>query len=350
MQCQAVLEMLSPYLDGVLDPAEYTAVEEHLAHCSSCRFELEELRSCMNLLQELPELSPPAGFRAGLMEKIDRLPSPTEVPVQKSWFDRVTQVSRHSWYRTAAVAAVMVMALGVTSLWEKDGNQFIPVPNQTPDVASIVQPNPDKQETEVKDSEPSETPVTVPDDKSPAKAEPNKPAAKPDEKPVKSTGQPARSFTVENYQPQPSEGLVDRSVLLKVGVQDPTAALRAVSSITQASGGSIVAPYSEASGKVVLRVPLDKSRGAEGQLKALGTVVTDMPTDKDLSGQHKQAVTVLDRLKEQKDQLEKKLVENAEPEVETQLATVNASIDQQIQVIQQLENLGKYAEIAIILE
>lgn len=351
MQCQVVLEILSPYLDGLLDPAEHAAVEKHLAHCSSCRLELEELRSCMSLLHDLPELSPPAGFRAGLMEKIDKLPTPTEVPVQKRWFDRVTQVTRHSWYRTAAVAAVMVMALGVTSLWDKDGNQFIPVTNQPPDVASVGQPNPDKQEPGVKDTvKPPETPVSGTENQPAVKNEPSKPTTKPAENPAKPAVQVVRNFKVENYQPQPSEGLVDRSVTLKVGVEDQYVALQAVGAIIQAQKGSIITPYSEATGKLGIRVPIEKSREVESQLKALGSVITDMPTDKDLSGRHKQAATTLAQLKEQKDQLENKLLENATPEEEKQLAAVTAKMDQQVQLIQQLEEQAKFAEIAITLE
>lgn len=350
MQCQVVLEMLSAYLDGFLSPDEHAAVEKHLANCNSCRLELEELRSCLNLLHDLPELSPPAGFRAGLMEKIDKLSTPTEMPAQKRWFDRVAKVTRQSWYRTAAVAAVMVMALGVTSLWEKDGHQFIPVTNQSPDVASVGQPNPEQQEPGVKEPATTpDTPVSGIEKQPVVKTEPNQSGAKPaDQNPAKPV-QVARNFNVESYHPQASEGLVDHRVVLKLAVQDRFVALQAVDAIIKAQNGSIIQPYDEATGKLSIRVPSEKSREVESQLKALGVVITHMPTDKDLSGQHKQAVATLDQLKEQKDQLENQLAENT-PEVEEQLNAVAAKIEQQIRLLQQLEEQGKFAEIAITLE
>jgi hypothetical protein len=55
-------ELLSAYLDGVLEPDEVTEVREHLVTCASCRARLEELRLVQEVVRTLPFVEPPFGF------------------------------------------------------------------------------------------------------------------------------------------------------------------------------------------------------------------------------------------------------------------------------------------------
>lgn len=356
MQCQEALEMLSPYLDGALNPAENAAVQSHLACCSACNAELEQLRSCLALLQELPDVAPPAGFRAGLMEKIDTLTLPTQAPQRKGWYERVNGVTRKGWYRTAAVAAVMAMTLGLTALWEKEGHQLIPVQSATQEMASVEQsPAGDKQETQGNNQvKPPERTAPKEEGGKTALAPQGKETSKPQNQAgaVKAAGSPDRKFVSENYQPQPSAGMTVRTVTLKLDVQDAGAALRSIGTISQRVGGSIVMPYAEnnGSGKVSIKVPTNHSRSAENQLKALGEVVTDMPSERDLSIQHKNAVDALEQLQAQQTELANQLADKEDPALENQLANMNAAINQQIKLIQQIEEQSKDAIITITLE
>jgi predicted anti-sigma-YlaC factor YlaD len=69
MQCLVVRELLSPYLDGVLSLAEQKEISAHLAVCPSCRAEFEILCDLVNILKDLPELSPSSGFSARVIKK-----------------------------------------------------------------------------------------------------------------------------------------------------------------------------------------------------------------------------------------------------------------------------------------
>jgi len=47
--CQEVVELLSAYLDGELDPTTLARVEAHLSGCDGCTMVLEEFRETIRL-------------------------------------------------------------------------------------------------------------------------------------------------------------------------------------------------------------------------------------------------------------------------------------------------------------
>lgn len=55
LACRDVVELLSDYLDGGLDPPLAAAVERHLALCPACIGYLRQLRQTIGLLGRLPE-------------------------------------------------------------------------------------------------------------------------------------------------------------------------------------------------------------------------------------------------------------------------------------------------------
>ena len=54
LPCIAVVELLTDYLEGALDPATVERVEAHLDICPPCVDFLEQLRSTVDSLGELP--------------------------------------------------------------------------------------------------------------------------------------------------------------------------------------------------------------------------------------------------------------------------------------------------------
>ncbi|CCO08535.1 zf-HC2 domain-containing protein [Desulforamulus hydrothermalis] len=358
MRCQDALEMLSPYLDGALDPAEQAAVQDHLAGCPSCRAEWEELRSCLSLLQELPEIAPPAGFRAGLMEKIDRLALPAQAPRHTTWFARINGVVRQGWYRTAAVAAVLAMTLGLTALWEKEGHQFIPVQNTAQEPALVEQLSGSNlnQEKPADGQVKQQAGVVQPGQtgKATTPAQSSQAVNKPAEQGAVAgaANQPEKKFMPESYRPQSSEGMTARTAVLKLDVPELDAALKSVAAISQQAGGSIVVPYSEDNGigMLALKVPAGRSQTVERQLKALGEVITDMPVERDLSAQHKQAVALLEQLQAQQADLAAQTAAKDDPATAEQLTNLNHAISQQIKLIKQLEDQSNYTIINLTLQ
>lgn len=356
MRCQDALEMLSPYLDGVLTPAEREAVRVHLACCPNCSAELEELRASLRLLQELPELTPPAGFRAGVMEKIDQQPAPQQVPQHKSWLNRVTGVARSTWYRTAAVAAVMAMTLGLTALWEKDGNQFLPVdPKHNDAVVAVQEPK-----------QPGNDQPAPKDDVSAPVQEPDTSTAKPDTvspddgaRSDAASGKPNATVAVPNHHdkqgegfvPQPSEGMVAGSAVLKLDVENLESALKSVGTIVQNKGGAVYQPYagSEETGTIGIKISRSSYHSVIGSLQNLGTVITYLPNEKDLSAQHKEATEKMQQLQSRQAELEEKLTEGANPELQSRLLEVKASLEEKITAIKQLEDRSSYCLVTITL-
>jgi anti-sigma factor RsiW len=54
LTCIEVVELVSDYLDGELDPHTHRRVEEHLALCPPCRVYVEQVRDTVRALRALP--------------------------------------------------------------------------------------------------------------------------------------------------------------------------------------------------------------------------------------------------------------------------------------------------------
>lgn len=61
MSCRDLETRLDDYVDGHLSENENRCIEEHLAHCSTCRDQVERLRSLLDLVAALPESLDPRG-------------------------------------------------------------------------------------------------------------------------------------------------------------------------------------------------------------------------------------------------------------------------------------------------
>jgi hypothetical protein len=57
-----IREMLSLYIDGELSSGDRARVEEHLAECDDCTWELETLRQTVDLMAQLPKVPVPRAF------------------------------------------------------------------------------------------------------------------------------------------------------------------------------------------------------------------------------------------------------------------------------------------------
>jgi hypothetical protein len=114
VKCSQARELLSLYLDGELESSRAELLSGHLEVCPGCSRELDELRKALEMLRYLPELTPADGFRAGLKERLaeERLDMPVKCRPRDSLARRWIKL----WPRLA-VAATLVLAVGITSLW-----------------------------------------------------------------------------------------------------------------------------------------------------------------------------------------------------------------------------------------
>jgi predicted anti-sigma-YlaC factor YlaD len=52
--CRELVELVTPYLEGVLPPNEVAAIERHLAECSGCRAYVEQMRQRIRAIGYVP--------------------------------------------------------------------------------------------------------------------------------------------------------------------------------------------------------------------------------------------------------------------------------------------------------
>ncbi|MHC4474398.1 MAG: anti-sigma factor family protein [Planctomycetota bacterium] len=95
--CRESAEMLVDYADGQLPPSESAKVAAHLARCKDCRAAVQALQKSLNLAKVI--------WEDGLAE-IDTVRVPT-----------TRRLSRFRWRRYAAVAASILMVIGISALW-----------------------------------------------------------------------------------------------------------------------------------------------------------------------------------------------------------------------------------------
>lgn len=114
MQCNDIQEMLSAYIDGVLDENEVSAVEDHIRICSFCSQELTALRETVKLLNSLGEVSPPGEFRSRLMQRLEAVPA--ESGPETGRVGGLDSAGIRRWFKGInkyLVAAVLMIGLGI---------------------------------------------------------------------------------------------------------------------------------------------------------------------------------------------------------------------------------------------
>ncbi len=72
MMCDKLQNLLSPYLDGELDPAARAEVEAHLAACPECAGLAARMKAALAAFASFPEVEPSPALRRRLMAIPDR--------------------------------------------------------------------------------------------------------------------------------------------------------------------------------------------------------------------------------------------------------------------------------------
>ncbi|MBW2206153.1 MAG: zf-HC2 domain-containing protein [Deltaproteobacteria bacterium] len=79
MECSKVKELLSEYLDGMLDEEASARVQAHLSECADCRDEHASLKALVHELGAMEAVTPPVDFLARLHERME----------EPSWFSKL---------------------------------------------------------------------------------------------------------------------------------------------------------------------------------------------------------------------------------------------------------------------
>ncbi len=113
MQCSEIRELLSAYIDGVLDTNENISVKEHLRNCSECSRDLADLQETIRLLHSLGEIRPPEGFRQDLRGKLEKEPLPAGSIKNLFWTQKARRwISGPGKY---LAASFIIIGLGLSS-------------------------------------------------------------------------------------------------------------------------------------------------------------------------------------------------------------------------------------------
>jgi anti-sigma factor RsiW len=67
LACRELVELVTDYLDGTLDPATAAAVERHLRECDACAEYLDQMRATIAATEHLPVESLSEQTRADIL-------------------------------------------------------------------------------------------------------------------------------------------------------------------------------------------------------------------------------------------------------------------------------------------
>ena len=68
LSCQEVVELVTDYLEGALEPDEHARVEQHLAGCTKCDAYLDQIRTTIRLVGRVDVASLSAEAQHDLVE------------------------------------------------------------------------------------------------------------------------------------------------------------------------------------------------------------------------------------------------------------------------------------------
>jgi hypothetical protein len=126
-----VTKNLSAYCNGELATDESQRVREHLLACERCRKEYDEIRLGVNLAQQLPLVEAPQEMWSEIEAILDER---SRKPVFEPKAPRL--VFAFSWYRVAAVTAVLVVAVAI-GFWVSSRSVPGPDPRASLEVSSV---------------------------------------------------------------------------------------------------------------------------------------------------------------------------------------------------------------------
>ncbi|MCX5676297.1 MAG: anti-sigma factor [Planctomycetota bacterium] len=139
MLCDQVREHLSAYLDKELTAELSAAVRAHLDTCAACRTLADELRATADLLGRLPVRAAPEHLAADVIREIERRGIvPAGVPVEGQPQERTIPMRRaRLWPRALAVAATVLLAVGIAVLAYLGETAKGPAPTPSFEVAAL---------------------------------------------------------------------------------------------------------------------------------------------------------------------------------------------------------------------
>src|SRR5262245_5036806 len=104
-----VTKDISAYCHGELSSEESKRFAEHIISCVKCRTKFEEIKLGIRLAEQLPQLTAPDSLWREVESALGRQDGTERAPV--------VSIAPSSWRKQAAIAAAVLVALGVGAIW-----------------------------------------------------------------------------------------------------------------------------------------------------------------------------------------------------------------------------------------
>lgn len=114
MVCKECQQLLSDYIDGLLELGEQSQLEGHLADCEPCRAVRDDLLQIVHFSHQLPELAPSAALWTRIEGELARVEPVSATARLGRWWARLREQHFNlSLPQLAASAAALVIVLSV---------------------------------------------------------------------------------------------------------------------------------------------------------------------------------------------------------------------------------------------
>lgn len=113
MRCAKARDLFSSYLEGEMDVAASLLFEQHLAECPKCKAEYDRFNAAVMMLDEMPEVDPPANFHASVMARVEQARGAAPSPVRWWQIDWQHVFTIRVPARAAAFVAAALVMVGV---------------------------------------------------------------------------------------------------------------------------------------------------------------------------------------------------------------------------------------------
>lgn len=329
MNCKESIQLISPYLDGMLESKERMTLQQHLDHCSLCREHYRDLSQMSSLLRSMGKdiKTAPAGFTDAVMLAVQQEEAAGVRP--RLWSGWV----RKTWKKVLpTVAAAGLLVFASVNGFVADNPPMTPVAVQEEPQAQYSDPPPSNA------TAPNQT--APPDNRSVSPVAPNE--ATPDPPRVIAENPPETGGNVATMQANPNQVLLsaeNRNILSTMLVirsqSDSSTMFEQVRSIASPYGATTERLGQQVKDGVnynLFKLVVERSRNQAltDSLAALGTVTSRDVDTQDISQAYTQALDQFLSLSTQRG--------------ETQDPVKLKQLDQQIAALQQ--QLGDWKQKA----
>lgn len=115
ISCARAKELMSDYVDGLLDEQDQEAFQAHIAECPACSEELAQLSFLVGSLRAIPQVPVPGRFETQMHIALQQ-----EIETEKQDVKPAGRVSRKRWRAMSAAAAVLLVGVLSFAMFEDD--------------------------------------------------------------------------------------------------------------------------------------------------------------------------------------------------------------------------------------